>query len=162
MTSLTSSCEGCVHSINDASHDIVSIGVSLSNQTYIMCLWPVRWLNLGRIVLEFVMWIFLGLGRLTENVHAACFLIQFFSKTKIIFFDLLVFQDLGGYIFDCIPEMAQLKSMNEGFYVTYAVYATRKFLFFLDERRLGYITLKVCLLICDHSTKLTIYNVSTQ
>eukprot|EP00039_Didymoeca_costata_P029631 m.25609 g.25609 ORF g.25609 m.25609 type:complete len:453 (-) comp7721_c0_seq1:139-1497(-) len=58
-----------------------------------------------------------GLGRLTEN-------------------------DLGGYIFDCIPEMAQLKSMNEGFYVTYAVYATRKFLFFLDERRLGYITLK--------------------
>eukprot|EP00051_Salpingoeca_urceolata_P001805 m.44247 g.44247 ORF g.44247 m.44247 type:complete len:519 (-) comp11688_c0_seq1:31-1587(-) len=44
-------------------------------------------------------------------------------------------KDLENYIFDQIPSLPQLSSLDEHFYWTYVVYATRKFFFFLDPNR---------------------------
>lgn len=43
--------------------------------------------------------------------------------------------DLENYIFDQIPVLPQLTKLREDFYVTYTVYANRKFFFFLDSQR---------------------------
>ena len=52
-------------------------------------------------------------------------------------------RDLESYIFDQIQGMAQLSKLDEHFYVTYVVYASRKFFFFLDTQRSGRLKIQV-------------------
>ena len=46
-------------------------------------------------------------------------------------------KELEGFIVDQIAVMPHLAELDEGFHAIYAIYATRKFMFFLDPRRTG-------------------------
>ena len=54
--------------------------------------------------------------------------------------------DLESYIFDQIQGMPQLSKLEQHFYVTYVLYASRKFFFFLDDMRIGKIKVQKLLL----------------
>lgn len=51
-------------------------------------------------------------------------------------------QDLENYIFNLIPDLPPLRTLQENFYPFYVFTAVRKFMFFLDPRRTGRISIK--------------------
>jgi hypothetical protein len=46
-------------------------------------------------------------------------------------------RDLEQFVLDHISSMPRLEQLHQSFFATYAVYATRKFMFFLDPQRTG-------------------------
>eukprot|EP00741_Cyanophora_paradoxa_P004849 tig00000836_g4704.t1 len=54
-------------------------------------------------------------------------------------------QDMENYIFELIPSLPQLSSLEEIFYPFYVCTAVRKFFFFLDPMRKGHIKIKTLL-----------------
>lgn len=50
-------------------------------------------------------------------------------------------EDLQSYIFDHIPLFEELEGMHQSFYSFYVLTAVRRFLFFLDPKQKGWITL---------------------
>lgn len=46
-------------------------------------------------------------------------------------------QDLENYVFEQIPQMAQLSDLEKDFYPYYVFTAVRKFVFFLDPMKKG-------------------------
>mmetsp|Transcript_19387 Transcript_19387/g.68635 ORF Transcript_19387/g.68635 Transcript_19387/m.68635 type:complete len:455 (-) Transcript_19387:184-1548(-) len=51
-------------------------------------------------------------------------------------------QDLENYIFNLIPDLPPLRTLQENFYPFYVFTAVRKFIFFLDPKRTGRISIK--------------------
>lgn len=53
--------------------------------------------------------------------------------------------ELESFIWDLIPDMASLRSLDEGFRKFYVCAAVRRFMFFLDPRRLGRVRISTLL-----------------
>lgn len=51
-------------------------------------------------------------------------------------------QDLENYIFNLIPDLPPLRTLQENFYPFYVFTAVRKFIFFLDPKRTGRVSIK--------------------
>ena len=71
------------------------------------------------------------------------------AKTRITlhFYDvggrgLLREQDIENYIFNLIPDLPPLQNMHENFYPFYVFTATRRFMFFLDPKKSGKVSIR--------------------
>ncbi|GMI26207.1 hypothetical protein TrRE_jg1331, partial [Triparma retinervis] len=55
--------------------------------------------------------------------------------------------DIENYIYNLIPDLPPLQTMHENFYPFYVFTATRRFMFFLDPKRTGRVSIKK--LVCS-------------